>query len=152
MSAASVDVLVRFVREGSRELAPAYQTAHSAGMDLRADIDSDLTILPGNRVLVQTGLSLAIPDGFEGQVRSRSGMALRDGVMCLNSPGTIDADYRGEVKVILANLGQTHVTIRRGDRIAQIVFAPVARARFTEVDLLPETDRGDGGFGSTGKQ
>jgi dUTP pyrophosphatase len=131
---------------------PAYETAHAAGMDLRAAVaeDAPVTLRPGARDAVPTGLAMAIPPGFEGQVRPRSGLALRSGVTCLNTPGTIDADYRGEVKVILINLGEADFTIRRGDRIAQLVIAPVTAAAWKEVDALAETARGEGGFGSTG--
>lgn len=129
---------------------PAYMSDRAAGADLCAAIDSELTLLPGARALVPTGLTIALPDGYEAQVRPRSGLALRDGVTCLNSPGTIDADYRGEVRVILANLGSEPVVIRRGDRIAQMVVAPVAQAVFTLVEALPPSLRGEAGFGSTG--
>ncbi len=129
---------------------PAYMSDHAAGADLCAAVDADLTLQPGGRALVPTGLSIALPPGFEAQVRPRSGLALRDGVTCLNTPGTIDADYRGPIGVILANLGSAPVTIRRGDRIAQLVVAPVSRAHFEVVDELPESVRGAGGFGSTG--
>lgn len=128
---------------------PTYATEGAAGLDLRADVP--VRLLPGERALVPTGLALAIPPGFEGQVRPRSGLALRDGVTCLNSPGTIDSDYRGEVGVILANLGQKPVELKRGDRIAQLVVAPVARAELAEVPELPPTSRGAGGFGHTGR-
>ena len=128
---------------------PAYETAHAAGMDLRAAVpeDAPLTLRPGERDAVPTGLAMAIPPGFEGQVRPRSGLALKHGVTCLNTPGTIDADYRGEVKVILINLGEEDFVIRRGDRIAQLVIAPVTQAAWTEVAALDETARGAGGFG-----
>jgi len=131
---------------------PAYETAHAAGMDLRAAVpeDAPLTLRPMEREAVPTGLTMAIPPGFEGQVRPRSGLALRSGVTCLNTPGTIDADYRGEVKVILINLGEETVTIRRGDRIAQLLISPVSEASWAEVATLDETSRGAGGFGSTG--
>jgi dUTP pyrophosphatase len=131
---------------------PAYETAHAAGMDLRAAVaeNAPLIIRPGERIATPTGLAMAIPAGFEGQVRPRSGLALRSGVTCLNTPGTIDADYRGEVNVILINLGEADFTIRRGDRIAQLVIAPVTRAVWNEVVALDATARGDGGFGSTG--
>jgi dUTP pyrophosphatase len=131
---------------------PAYETEHAAGMDLRAALpdDAPFELRPGERAAVPTGLTMAIPPGFEGQVRPRSGLALRAGVTCLNTPGTIDADYRGEVKVILVNLGEEDFTIRRGDRIAQLVIAPVTAAAWKEVATLDETARGDGGFGSTG--
>ena len=127
---------------------PAYATEGAAGMDLRADVA--VTLQPGERALVPTGLLVAIPYGFEGQVRPRSGLALRDGVTCLNTPGTIDSDYRGEVGVILANLGQKAVTLQRGDRIAQLVLARVERAELLESVSLPPTGRGAGGFGHTG--
>jgi dUTP pyrophosphatase len=131
---------------------PAYETAHAAGMDLRAAVaeDAPLTLRPGDRHAVPTGLAMAIPPGFEGQVRPRSGLALRAGVTCLNSPGTVDADYRGEVKVILINLGQVDFIVRRGDRIAQLLISPVAQASWNEVEALDDTARGAGGFGSTG--
>ncbi len=131
---------------------PAYETDGAAGMDLRAAVPEDepLVLRPGSRFPVPTGLAFALPQGFEGQVRPRSGLAAKSGVTCLNTPGTIDADYRGEVKVILINLGEEDVTIRRGDRIAQLVVAPVVQARWAEVESLEETARGAGGFGSTG--
>ena len=131
---------------------PAYETAGAAGMDLRAAVDEHEPILlrPGARAAVPTGLAFALPDGFEGQVRPRSGLAARHGVTQVNTPGTIDSDYRGEVKVILINLGEEDFTIRRGDRIAQLVIAPVTQALWTEVESLDETARGAGGFGSTG--
>jgi len=129
---------------------PNYATEGSAGVDLAAAIDAAVTLLPGDRVNVPTGIALALPDGWEGQVRSRSGLALKHGVTVLNSPGTIDADYRGEVKVILANLGNAAVTISRGERIAQLVIAPVSRAEWQLTADLPQTRRGAGGFGSTG--
>ena len=128
---------------------PAYATEGSAGMDLRADVAVKLA--PGERALVPTGLSIAIPPGYEGQVRPRSGLALREGVTCLNSPGTIDSDFRGEVSVILANLGQREVSLARGDRIAQLVIAAVSRAELVEARELPQTARGEGGFGHTGR-
>ena len=127
---------------------PAYATAGAAGMDVVAA--EDLILAPGARAAVATGFALAIPPGYEVQVRPRSGLALKHGVTCLNTPGTIDSDYRGEVKVILANLGQEPFVIARGDRIAQLVPAPVLRSTMIEVDELDTTDRGAGGFGSTG--
>lgn len=132
---------------------PAYETALSAGMDLRAAVEDgmDLVMAPGGRALVPTGLALALPAGYEAQVRPRSGLALKHGVTCLNTPGTIDADYRGEVKVLLINLGAEPFTIRRGERIAQLVVAPVTRGAWRVVEALPASDRGAGGFGSTGK-
>lgn len=130
---------------------PAYETPQSAGMDLRAAVGEALTIAPGARALVPTGLTIALPAGYEAQVRPRSGLALKFGVTCLNSPGTIDADYRGEIGVILINHGSDPFVINRGDRIAQLVFAPVTQGAFVEVDNLDETARGAGGFGSTGR-
>lgn len=132
---------------------PAYETAFSAGMDLRAAVPEDepVVVAPGQRVLTPTGLTIALPAGYEAQVRPRSGLALKHGLTCLNTPGTIDADYRGEVKVILINLGQESFTIKRGERIAQMVIAPVTQAEWQAVDALSETARGAGGFGSTGR-
>lgn len=129
---------------------PARATPGSSGFDLRACIAGELTLAPGERALVPTGFALAIPQGYEGQVRPRSGAALRDGLTMLNSPGTIDSDYRGEVAVVAVNLGQRPVTIRRGDRIAQLIIAPVAAVRIEESRELPGTARGAGGFGHTG--
>jgi dUTP pyrophosphatase len=128
---------------------PAYATAHAAGMDVVAA--EDVTLAPGARHAVATGFAIAIPEGCEVQVRPRSGLALKHGITCLNTPGTIDSDYRGEVKVILANLGHDAFEVRRGERIAQLVPAPVLRAAFAEVSELDATDRGAGGFGSTGR-
>jgi len=132
---------------------PAYETAGSAGMDVRAAVpDGEPIILePGKRAMVPTGLSVAIPEGFEIQMRPRSGLAAKHGLTCLNSPGTIDSDYRGELKVILINHGHEAFTISRGERIGQMVLAPVTRLVWNEVDSLDETERGTGGFGSTGK-
>lgn len=132
---------------------PAYETTQAAGMDLRAAVpeEAPLTLAPGAREAVPTGLAIALPPGFEAQVRPRSGLALKHGITCLNSPGTVDADYRGEVKVILINLGAEPFVIRRGERIAQMVIAPVTQAKWVEVETLDETVRGAGGFGSTGK-
>src|SRR5512141_68978 len=131
---------------------PVYATEGSAGCDLRAAIEAELTITPGGRALVPTGIAVAIPPGYEGQVRMRSGLAHDRGLALLNAPGTIDSDYRGEIQVILANLGAEPVTLERGDRIAQLVFAPVARARFEKVHELRPSHRGQGGFGSTGRE
>ena len=128
---------------------PSYATAAAAGLDLRAD--EAKTLRPGERALVPTGLAIAIPAGYEGQVRPRSGLALRNGITCLNTPGTIDSDYRGEVCVILVNLGQETFELARGERIAQLVIAPVSRAQLAQVDELPPTHRGSGGFGHTGR-
>ncbi len=132
---------------------PGYQSEQAAGLDLCAAVpeDAPVTLLPGQRALIPTGLSMALPDGFEAQVRPRSGLALKAGVTCLNSPGTIDADYRGEVGVILINHGQEAFTVTRGERIAQMVIARFERASLVIADTLDETARGSGGFGSTGR-
>ena len=130
---------------------PEYATPGSAGLDLRAAVDSDVELLPGERKLIPTGLTLAIPEGYEGQVRPRSGLALKHGISMANTPGTIDSDYRGPVQVIMINLGSEPFVIHRGDRIAQLVICPVAHARLVEVESLPETVRNDGGFGHTGR-
>lgn len=131
---------------------PSYETEGAAGMDLRAAVDESgrMILRPGKRMLVPTGLIFEIPDGYEGQIRPRSGLAFKHGITCLNTPGTIDSDYRGEVKVLLINLGEDKFLIERGMRIAQMVIAPVIKARLTEKDLATVTDRGLGGFGSTG--
>lgn len=146
----SVRVALRRLPQGEGLPLPGYMSEHAAGADLYAAVTEQLTLLPGARALVPTGFSIALPPGYEAQVRPRSGLAIRLGVTCLNAPGTIDADYRGEVQVVLANLGTEPVVIRRGDRIAQMIVAPVARAAFDVVDELPPSMRGDGGFGSTG--
>lgn len=144
-------VRLRVARVGDIEVPlPEYQTAGAAGMDLRAALAEPVTIPPGERRFVKTGLSLAIPDGFEGQVRPRSGLALRHGIGIVNSPGTIDADYRGEIGIVLVNHGQEPFVVEPLARIAQLVIAPVARAEFTLVASLDETERGAGGYGSTG--
>ena len=132
---------------------PAYETAGSAGMDLRAAVPEDqpLALAPGQRALVPTGLKIAVPLGFEAQVRARSGLALKHGIICPNAPGTIDSDYRGECGVILANIGHETFVVRRGERIAQLVIARHERADWVEVEELDETARGAGGFGSTGR-
>ena len=132
---------------------PAYQTVHAAGLDLLAAVpeSAPLTLAPGKHALVPTGLAIALPDGFEAQVRPRSGLAARHGVTVLNSPGTIDADYRGEIQVILINHGAEPFTVRRGERIAQMVIAAVVQATLVPTASLNETDRGSGGFGSTGR-
>ncbi|MGE5515560.1 MAG: dUTP diphosphatase [Bacteroidota bacterium] len=129
---------------------PRYETEHAAGLDLSACIPADITLAPGKRVLVPTGFAIALPPGYEAQVRPRSGLAAKHGITVLNSPGTIDADYRGEIAVILVNLGDAAFTISRGMRIAQMVVAPVAQAVLVESVELPATERGAGGFGSTG--
>jgi dUTP pyrophosphatase len=143
--------LIRLPHGEGLEL-PAYQTRGAAGMDLRAAVDDDatLTLLPGKRELVSTGFIFEIPEGYEGQVRPRSGLAYKHGITCLNSPGTVDSDYRGEVKVLLINLGEEPFEITRGMRIAQMVIAPSIQARIFETAEVSETIRGAGGFGSTG--
>lgn len=130
---------------------PAYQTAHAAGADVHAALEAPLLLAPGQRALVPTGFCYEIPPGHEMQVRPRSGLAFKHGVTVLNAPGTIDADYRGELKVLLVNLGNEPFEVRRGERIAQVVVAPVSAAGFAEAARLSETSRGEGGFGSTGK-
>jgi dUTP pyrophosphatase len=147
---AAVRVALKRLPEGEGLPLPSYMSEHAAGADLCAAVGEELTLLPGARALVPTGFSIALPAGYEGQVRPRSGLAIRSGVTCLNTPGTIDADYRGQVQVVLANLGSEPIVIRRGDRIAQLVIAPVSRASFELVDDLPVTARGASGFGSTG--
>ncbi|MGA2640071.1 MAG: dUTP diphosphatase [Spirochaetia bacterium] len=135
---------------GGPETVPVYHTEGASGADLRARLDHDLVLAPGARVLVPTGLRLQIPRGLEAQVRPRSGLAVSHGISVLNSPGTIDSDYRGEVQVILVNLGHEEFRIRSGDRIAQLVFSPVMRVSFRAQPLIEKTGRGSGGFGSTG--
>jgi len=147
----ATDLIVKAVNLCPDLALPEYMTTGSAGIDLLAAVEEPLEISPGRILLVPTGLRLAIPEGYEGQVRPRSGLALKYGVTCLNSPGTIDADYRGEVKVILINLGVEPYIINRGERIAQLVFNQVARARLSLVESLDSTGRGEGGFGSTGR-
>lgn len=148
-------VTVRIVTLAHHEglLLPAYETSDAAGMDLRAaNPEMEPVILAvGERAMVPTGLTMALPSGYEAQIRPRSGLAAKHGITCLNSPGTIDADYRGELKVILINHGQEPFVIKRGERIAQMVIAPVTRAELSVVDTLDETQRGAGGFGSTGR-
>ena len=146
-----IDVPLTVLPHGEGLETPAYATEGSAGCDLRAAIEAELTITAGGRALVPTGIAVAIPTGYEGQVRMRSGLAHDKGLALLNAPGTVDSDYRGELRIIIANLGAEPVTIHRGDRIAQIVFAPVVQARFERVAELPPTSRGAGGFGSSGK-
>lgn len=145
-------VAIKRLAHGAGLDLPAYQTSGSAGMDLCAAVEADapLVLAPGGRALVPTGFALALPAGFEAQVRPRSGLALRHGVTVLNAPGTIDADYRGEVKIIMINSGSEPFSIKRGDRIAQLIVAPVTRAQLTLADDLEDTSRGAGGFGSTG--
>jgi dUTP pyrophosphatase len=149
--APTVRVAVRVSPEGRGLPLPAYQSDHAAGMDLLAAIDGELSLAPGERALVSTGIAIALPAGYEAQVRPRSGLALRHGVTMLNAPGTVDADYRGTIGLVVVNHGREPFTIRRGERLAQLVVARVERARLEEVDLLPESARGAGGFGSTGR-
>ncbi len=147
---APVAVDVKRVRPGREPLPlPRYMTSGAVGMDLLADVDGELLLAPGERRLLPTGLAVAIPPGFEGQVRPRSGLAAREGLTVLNAPGTIDADYRGEVQVLLVNLGHEPARVRRGDRIAQLVVAPVVQVAWHEVTELSGSERGGGGFGST---
>ncbi len=129
---------------------PKFETALAAGADLRAAIDADIILAPGQRAIVPTGFAMALPAGYEAQIRPRSGLAYKHGITCLNTPGTIDADYRGEVKVLLINHGQEAFTITRGERIAQMVIAPITQPDFVQVETLDDTARGEGGFGSTG--
>ncbi len=149
MTLAPITILLKRLPHGKGLPPPAYATEGAAGMDVVSAVDT--TLEPGARAAIETGFAIAIPPGYEVQVRPRSGLALKHGVTCLNTPGTIDSDYRGEVKVILANLGQEPFAIARGDRIAQLVPAPVQRAVLDEVDVLEDTARGHGGFGSTGR-
>lgn len=148
MPSQKVDIRVKRLEHGAGLPMPAYATSGAAGMDICAA--ESLTLRAGKRHAVATGFAFAIPDGYEVQVRPRSGLALKHGITCLNTPGTIDSDYRGEVKVILANLGDEDFMINTGDRIAQIVVAPVTQGMMIEVDALDDTERGTGGFGSTG--
>jgi dUTP pyrophosphatase len=149
-----VTVQIKWLDHGHGLEPPAYATADAAGMDIRAAVPADAPIVigPGERTLIETGFCMALPAGYEAQVRPRSGLAIKHGVTCLNTPGTIDADYRGEVKVILVNLGQETFTVARGERIAQLVIAPVTQAAVRIVDVVDETTRGSGGFGSTGRR
>ena len=140
---------VRIINK-SRNPLPSYQTLSSAGMDLRAELDEPVRLEPLERAVVGTGLYMELPDGYEAQIRPRSGLAAKQGITVLNSPGTIDADYRGEIGVILANVSNAAVTIQHGDRIAQMVISQHQQAEWIEVESLSETDRGSGGFGSTG--
>jgi len=146
----AVRIGIRILPEGVGLSLPAYMTADAAGADVRAAVREDVIVQPGRRALIPAGFVLEIPSGYEAQMRPRSGLALKHGVTLLNSPGTIDADYRGPVGVILANFGEEAFTVRRGDRIAQMIVAPVARGSFEACGQLVETARGDGGFGSTG--
>jgi dUTP pyrophosphatase len=147
-----IEVPVQRLPHGAGLPLPAYATEDAAGLDLLAAVAEPVELAPGARRLVPTGISIALPPGYEAQVRPRSGLALKHGVTLLNSPGTIDADYRGEVGVILINLGEVPFRLQRGDRIAQLVIAPVARLAWRESESLPESGRGAGGFGSTGRR
>ena len=149
ISALHAYIQVPVVKGDGLDTLPEYETEHAAGLDLRSTVDAE--IYSGGRFLVPTGLRMAIPVGFEGQIRPRSGLALHHNVTVLNSPGTIDADFRGEVKVLLINHGPNAFVVRKGDRIAQMVFTPVIRVQWEQVDSLDETERGAGGFGSTGR-
>jgi len=153
-TAAEPPVTVAFKRlpHGTGLPVPAYETAEAAGMDIPAAVDEEIILAPGERRLVPTGFAIALPAGYEAQIRPRSGLALKHGISIVNAPGTIDADYRGEVGIILINLGDQPFAISRGQRIAQLVVAPVTRAHMESVEALPETARGSGGFGSTGSQ
>lgn len=148
----STPLSVRIVREpGCEDLdLPGYETEHAAGMDLRAAVTEPVTLQPGARDLIPAGIRIALPEGYEAQVRPRSGLAIKHGISLLNSPGTIDADYRGEIRVIMANLGHEPFTINRGDRIAQLIVAPVTRIAWSQAETLDDTARGAGGFGHTG--
>ena len=149
-SEAALTVRIKRLPNGEGLDLPRYETALAAGCDVRAAVDAPLTLAPGERFMVPTGIAIAMPPGWEAQMRPRSGLAAKHGIACVNAPGTIDADYRGELKVILINHGTDDFTINRGDRIGQMVFAPVFQARFEEVEELDDTARGAGGFGSTG--
>ena len=148
--AALVSVALSRLPENTDLPLPQYATPGSAGADLAACLEEPIVIAPGERASVGTGLRVALPEGYEAEIRPRSGLAARHGLTLLNSPGTVDSDYRGEIRILLVNLGQSPVTVHRGDRIAQMLVRPVGRARFEETDELPVTARGDGGFGHTG--
>lgn len=145
-----VEVELLVLPEGEGLPLPSYMSEDAAGADLYAAIDDDVVLQPGDRALISAGIAIALPPGYEAQVRPRSGLAVRFGVTCLNAPGTIDADYRGPLKVVLVNHGREPFAVHRGDRIAQLVVAPVVRASFTRSTRLPSTKRAGGGFGSTG--
>ncbi len=152
MSTHNPTVHIQTLPHGEGIELPFYATTHAAGADLRAAVDADITIEPGRHALIKTGFAMALPDNYEAQIRPRSGLALKHGITVLNSPGTIDADYRGEVGVILINHGSEPFTVQRGDRIAQMIIAPFAQADFQAVESLTKTERGAGGFGSSGKR
>lgn len=146
----NIIVCIKRLRPGTNPL-PSYMTPHAAGMDLYAELENDIILQPGDRALVQTGIAIALPLGYEAQIRPRSGLALKHGIALVNSPGTIDADYRGEIGVIVINHGDEPFVVRNGERIAQMVFAPIARVLLQELADLDDTSRGDGGFGHTGR-
>jgi dUTP pyrophosphatase len=145
-----VRIRIKRLRGNEKGPIPAYMTEHSAGLDVCAHLNENVVIPPGQRRLIPTGLAVAIPDGFELQVRPRSGLAIRDGVTLVNTPGTIDADYRGEIGILMINHGENPISIKNGQRIAQLVLSMVYKATFEEVDELPSSDRQEGGFGHTG--
>ena len=146
-----ITVAIKRIRPESDLTLPCYMTSHSAGMDLYADLSADALLQPGSRLLVPTGIAIALPEGYEAQIRPRSGLALKHGISLVNSPGTIDADYRGEIGVILINHGEVPFLLRRGERIAQMVVARFSRVVWEETDELDATQRGAGGFGHTGR-
>lgn len=145
-----VRIPIKRLRKDRPVSLPRYMTDHSAGMDLFASLDEEVVLQPGQRRLIPTGIAVAIPAGFEGQIRPRSGLALQNGIALVNAPGTIDADYRGEISVLLINFGERPFRVRDGDRIAQMVISPVLRAEWEETEELPATERDSGGFGHTG--
>lgn len=147
-----IKVAIKRIRPGADTPFPCYMTSHSAGMDLYADLGEDIVILPGSRVLVPTGIAIALPDGYEAQVRPRSGLALKHGISLVNSPGTIDSDYRGEIGVIMINHGTEPFVVKSGERIAQMIVARFARVEWQDVEELETTIRGEGGFGHTGRK
>ena len=146
-----ITVAIKRIRPESDLTLPCYMTSHSAGMDLYADLSADALLQPGSRLLVPTGIAIALPEGYEAQIRPRSGLALKHGISLVNSPGTIDADYRGEIGVILINHGEVPFLLKRGERIAQMVVAQFSRVVWAEMGELEKTQRGDGGFGHTGR-
>ena len=146
-----INVAIKRLPHGADLPLPQYMTPHAAGMDLFAAVMDDMVIKPGERTLIPTGISIALPPGFEAQVRPRSGLAITHGIGILNAPGTIDADYRGEIKIIIANFGEEPFHIKRGDRIAQMIIHSVVQGEWVAVEELPQSERNDGGFGHTGK-
>ncbi len=146
-----IKVAIKRTRPGTDTPFPCYMTSHSAGMDLYADLAEDIILVPGGRVLVPTGISIALPDGYEAQIRPRSGLALKQGITLVNSPGTIDSDYRGEIGVIMINHGKEAFVVKSGERVAQMIVARFSRVEWQEVEELESTLRGEGGFGHTGK-